>query len=86
MKPLPTLVWVEWLDSSSSAGWHTAQAAISEAGLVRSVGWLVRKDKDILVLAISFEEDPAVPQNFCSVMSIPRGCIRAWGEIGGIWS
>jgi len=53
-KGLPTLVYLEWSDSSSRSGWEDEEEmrefASSSSYLVRQVGWIYEEDDTKLVL------------------------------------
>ena len=55
----PTLVVLEWLDSCALHGgtWNdTEDAAAISPSRCRSVGWILREDKQAIVLASHFAE------------------------------
>ena len=47
-----TLLWVEWVDSSSHGGvWTNKDALLHQAEAVQSVGWLVSECEENLTIA-----------------------------------
>tara|TARA_Y100000310_G_C20532112_1_gene739012 strand:+ start:258 stop:479 length:222 start_codon:yes stop_codon:yes gene_type:complete len=63
------LVFVEWLDTVSDAGWETKETVNTK--LVKQVGWVVQNDADVLKIASTVSEE-----EYYSVTAIPVGCIR----------
>tara|TARA_Y100000296_G_C5147902_1_gene244770 strand:+ start:1023 stop:1268 length:246 start_codon:yes stop_codon:yes gene_type:complete len=63
------LVFVEWLDTVSDAGWETKETVNTR--LVKQVGWVVQNDADVLKIASTVSEE-----EYYSVTAIPVGCIR----------
>tara|TARA_B100001173_G_C15777874_1_gene457999 strand:- start:437 stop:658 length:222 start_codon:yes stop_codon:yes gene_type:complete len=64
------LVFVEWVDTVSDAGWETKETVNTK--LVKQVGWIVQNDDDVLKIASTVSEE-----EYYSVTAIPVGCIRA---------
>lgn len=63
------LVFVEWVDTVSDAGWETKETVNTK--LVKQVGWIVQNDDDVLKIASTVSEE-----EYYSVTAIPVGCIR----------
>lgn len=80
----PKLVWVEWMDSSSSASW-TSPEEVTEPSEIRSIGWLVKETATLLCISTDYTDDPNVRRKFGGHIIIPKCAIRAWGEFTGIW-
>ena len=64
-------VKVRWLDSCSKGGWCTPEEAESIQE-IESAGWLVREEKDFIVISHSF---CAEHENFAEPMTIPMRAI-----------
>jgi hypothetical protein len=64
------LVFVEWVDTVSDAGWETKETVNTK--LVKQVGWIVQNDDDVLKIASTVSEE-----EYYSVTAIPVGCIRS---------
>lgn len=64
------LVFVEWVDTVSDAGWETKETVNTK--LVKQVGWIVHNDDDVLKIASTVSEE-----EYYSVTAIPVGCIRS---------
>tara|TARA_R110002012_G_scaffold16384_2_gene63285 strand:- start:1599 stop:1820 length:222 start_codon:yes stop_codon:yes gene_type:complete len=64
------LVFVEWVDTVSDAGWETKETVNTK--LVKQVGWIVHNDDDALKIASTVSEE-----EYYSVTAIPVGCIRS---------
>src|SRR5207249_2182594 len=47
----PSIVEVEWLDSSRGENWELVERCDFKAHSCRSVGWLIYEDKDSIVVA-----------------------------------
>jgi hypothetical protein len=69
--PLSTRVEVEWRDSMSRGGWDTPEAHREKRGVgpIRSIGFLLQADKDIVQLAQSMS---AVAGHVSDTITIPR--------------
>ncbi|MCR4282794.1 MAG: hypothetical protein NUV72_07180 [Bauldia sp.] len=67
------LVVVEWEDSCSPSGhWHDfSYAKFYETSLCVSVGWIMRRDSEVIVLIAGYSEDQ-VHKPF----AIPAGCVK----------
>jgi len=63
-------VYIEWVDSASTRGWGEHNDA--SLSICHSVGWLVHKTKDILVISTSIGEN----NRSIDRLAIPRACIR----------
>lgn len=66
------LVYIEWVDSHRSEGWHTDDPA-QEPLLCRSVGWLVYDGEKAKTIAphMTQEDDP----QRCGEMTIPTSAV-----------
>lgn len=58
----PPLVIVEWVDAEGSGDWINGDEELQEfldssSNVVRTVGWLIRRTKDYLVLASTMAQD-----------------------------
>lgn len=66
---------VEWEDSASLGGWRTEEKILKDARTtvnIVSVGYLVRKGKQEIVLCQSYDEQGKINDT----ISIPVGCVR----------
>lgn len=77
--PKRALVLVEWLDSASGNSWQRLDE-IAATGLVpmkcRSVGWVVAKDKDHIVLVAHISGDGEATRELgTGDLAIPRKCV-----------
>lgn len=68
-------LWLRWMDSGSTPGWGDEESLKEEALVCESIGWLVKENKNVIVLALnaSFDEYSRYP--FGDAISIPKGCI-----------
>ena len=68
------LVEVEWQDSCVYRGWqYTEQAKVSVPSQCRSVGYMLEKDGDRIVLALSMDDDG---DSVADVMCIPMATVK----------
>ena len=67
MKTYP-LYQVEWIDACSSDEWQDIDSLIHAASLIHSVGHLIHKDENIIVLTGSISDQSLCAQR----MTIPR--------------
>lgn len=76
-----TIVEVEWLDSRAFAGWAHPEEHLerSRPSRCRSVGYLLLKDRERIVLAQSCSDDSG---NVADPLAIPRGMVKAIRVIG----
>ena len=65
------IVEVEWEDSATYTGWHDREITEFEYVTAKSVGYLITKSKNILVVAQSLGSG----EPFCNVTTIPRKCV-----------
>ena len=77
------IVKVEWIDSTASnLSWLMMEDVRNwgdvEPMAIYTYGALVQEDKNYIVVAQSYGEDP---EQCCSLMSIPKGCIRKITDI-----
>ena len=63
-------VEVKWIDSATRSSWHVLSGKDSFSQ-IRTVGFLVKKDKNCISVALSMDEDKWVSDT----ISIPRKCI-----------
>lgn len=73
------LVFVEWMDSHTIHEWAPLDAEpMGEPLACQSVGWLVRQDERVYVIAphISQPDHPSGPQMGCGVMVIPTAVVK----------
>lgn len=71
--PYP-MVYVEWYDACSEDAWQSADEAIAhrtEDWLVKSVGFLIKEDKELIQLCGS-----AGFTDVCMTLKIPRGMVK----------
>lgn len=64
----PEIVYIEWWDAVSEAGWETVEKA--EAHPVLSIGFLVAEDDNAICIAAAISDDQSN-----SRMQIPKGMI-----------
>lgn len=67
------LIYVEWVDSHHRPGWTTDQAE-GRLLVCKSIGWLVKRTKDVLVLSANITDDE--DQQRCGDMTIPQRCVK----------
>lgn len=72
------LIYVEWVDAVASSGWEKHEEAES-IHLCRSIGYVVKEDKDCLILASTISQD----QNNCRI-AIPKAWIKKKRNFNGI--
>lgn len=68
------IVLVEWTDSCSRDGWHDVEKSPStyQTAKCRSVGWLLEKDENRVVLFSDGWGD-----EIGRIMAIPMGCVKS---------
>ena len=64
------LVSFDWIDTSTTAGWHTPDK--DETMLIRSVGWLVNRTPRTITISSSQSKYG----KFLDQMNVPRFAIR----------
>jgi hypothetical protein len=65
-------VEVLWLDAQGSAAWTSDKEAQSATSpVVTTRGWIVKRDKKILVLAMGYHDD-----DWLNLFTIPAGMIQ----------
>lgn len=74
------LVWVEWIDAGSWAHWSSPRD-IPRAPRAKTLGFLVREDKESISVAASIGETGDGSWDANAVMVIPLGCITARYEL-----
>ncbi len=70
------LVKVDWIDTFATVGWTDEPTDVVN---MKSVGWLIRKDKRRVVLAGMIGSQGMSDYN--SQQAIPRGCIISIKEL-----
>jgi hypothetical protein len=78
MKTYP-LVYVTWEDAYSTDDWTELADLSEENHLCASTGYLVRKSKDVLVVAGTVSADGQA----CCVIHIPRRMVKAVERLRG---
>ena len=58
---------IEWIDSATSIGWGKSSDSATPS-YCRSVGWIIRKDKNFIVIAPHVDKDSGL---VCGDMAIP---------------
>ena len=78
------IVRVTWIDSSvqREGEWVFASEMNSDVMVVESVGWLIRKDDEKIVMSISYAGEGEQHQ-YDSPLAIPVEAIRAMDEVRG---
>lgn len=67
------LVYLEWLDSRGvSASWSHLEDLASECCVLKSVGWVLTENKDLIHIVPHLGDDPA---QGCGDMVIPKRCV-----------
>lgn len=73
------LVLVEWLDSHSGRGWQAVEQfdKVAEPLYCRSVGWILSKNKDCVVIVphVAGERSRDQLQQGCGDLTIPQRAI-----------
>jgi len=67
-------VYIEWIDSYSVDPWQTlnqAKFATHDLCICKTIGWLVDKTKDLVVICHTYNSDSHVT----GCLHIPRRCI-----------
>jgi hypothetical protein len=69
------LVRVEWDDAWGSVSWTPIEVLkeTEKPASIITVGWLLLKDKEKLVVATTIDEEN---ETACLCMTIPRGCVK----------
>ncbi|MGZ5442067.1 MAG: hypothetical protein ACXW5U_11505 [Thermoanaerobaculia bacterium] len=78
------LVMVEWLDSyGCTPDWHTLADVNATPMVCKSVGWLIRDDEKIKVIAphISDEGNASEMQQCCGDMTIPSAAVLSMRDL-----
>ena len=77
------IVEVQWIDSMSACGWRSEDEAHKMAGttpLIHSAGYLLRKDKDKIVLVGAYDHQMSGKKNRHNVnhyMEIPMSAVKS---------
>lgn len=70
------LVFIDWIDSHSAAGWHQRDEALPWINAsdmsVNTVGWLIEDTPDYIVVASSIN-----PNEFGDLFKIPRFALKS---------
>jgi len=77
-------VLVKWRDPEVKGGWHMKAEIDSVMAPIYSIGYLVREDKDTLVVAGTLAPDwdhKGDDMVFADVMKFPMGCVLEIIEI-----
>lgn len=69
-QPNIRLVFVEWVDTVSSAGWDTKDEI--DIKLVKEVGWLIEENAERIKIARTISEE-----EYYSITAIPKGCVKS---------
>lgn len=77
------LVIVEWMDSSQGEGWTPVSEIEDGCIAIRSVGWVLRETKDVLVIAPHHGERLGrdTPEQACGYMKIPKLAVKRVREL-----
>jgi hypothetical protein len=68
----PVAALVTWLDASMLSGWFGSRDEIIVEPLkMKTLGWLIHRDKNIVVLAMTFGEYKSG-----ELLIIPAGCVQ----------
>jgi hypothetical protein len=73
-------VYIEWLDNSCHHGWHDADGEFGPMQ-IESVGWIVKEDKQTIVISTSWTENDCVTEP----LTILRACIERMDEFTLPW-
>jgi len=81
--PLKTRVEVEWRDSMSRGGWESAASHRSQraVGPIRSIGFLLQSDKDVVQLAQSMS---GLTGHVTDTITIPRENVVRMRKVRGM--
>jgi hypothetical protein len=75
-------VLVEWVDSSRGDGWATIDSIDPVAHAVRSVGWVVLENDDVIVVAPHHSDESRDAESQISGhMKIPKRCATRIADI-----
>lgn len=79
-------VRVKWIDSCASNSEWILGSDIKDCGCMDPIkiftyGFLIKEDKDYVVIAQNYGVNP---EQYCNLMSIPRGCILSIDKIDRI--
>jgi hypothetical protein len=79
----PIIIRVTWYDAHAADKWLSildAQVTMSEIMLCETIGYLLHKDKECIVIAHTIVLDEKCPVT-CGIMHIPRKCIKSIIEV-----
>lgn len=71
---------IHWLDATCGAAWTDLDGFEPDKGLTVSIGFLIFQDKDVVVLAGTWDE---TTQSFNNYIVIPQGMIRRSSIVKG---
>lgn len=83
MEPRVALVqWDDITDVQGDSAWLTRDEAVAAAALptssAKSIGWVLRNDRDWLVIAATYMQGSGDDDSiFSSIHKIPRGCVSS---------
>jgi len=66
------LIYIEWYDACSSSGWNSPDKLDYTALLVKTVGWLLKEEKNTISIVHSNAENHDV----MGLVTIPKGWIK----------
>ncbi len=69
------VIRIKWVDSCSSHGWLSPDEVSPNPGFCESVGYLVRRDKEVVTIAQSRGLAGTTP--FAEYLTIPVCCIQS---------
>jgi hypothetical protein len=74
----PQLVEVDWIDSCAHSGWRSFVDARDDSlpSSCRSIGYMLRRDAKVLVLAQSIDATDEGDERFADVLAIPAAVVR----------
>ena len=65
-------VHVRWQDSASNSPWHDTVDIKPNEFIVDTLGWLIRKDKRYIIVALNYNSRDEI---ISDSISIPKGCV-----------
>lgn len=77
-KPLVELVW---FDAETTHGWETDEEVNSENVPIITVGFLIKKTEDLIVIASSIDKETGNQSN--GRIKVPIGMVQSIKELGG---
>jgi hypothetical protein len=72
------LLLVEWLDSARTEGWHSPAEVSPEPSYCRSVGWMMKKGRDGIVISphLAAQSPTGEMTDVGGNLAIPNGAIK----------